>query len=123
MARAPSLFLALFLAALLILPVISAIPFSTDGAGGDVDTNRRAATIQHVGLIANRKHNKPPSHPSPPNNRTQLYNKLDDIFAAGGLVCWSLQPIPQIWKNYVDGSTYGLSPWLFLSWSLGESQT
>lgn len=29
-----------------------------------------------------------------------------------GTICWTGQLIPQVWKNYRDKKTFGLSPWL-----------
>ncbi|KIL69411.1 hypothetical protein M378DRAFT_8062 [Amanita muscaria Koide BX008] len=42
----------------------------------------------------------------------------ETIFGTMGTICWTIQLIPQIWKNWRQGSTDGLSPWLMLIWGI-----
>ncbi|KAI9026807.1 hypothetical protein DFJ74DRAFT_766154 [Hyaloraphidium curvatum] len=121
------------LLALLLAPHLGAIaaPHASKAAAQPAMAARTApvfapfAAKKHKGGEDPPKEDPPAGDPpkedppttDPPRN---LYNWLDDAFATGGLVCWTLQPIPQIIKNYRDSSTYGLSPWLFLTWSIAS---
>lgn len=40
------------------------------------------------------------------------------VFGTLGAVCWSVQLLPQIWKNYREKSTLGLQPSMMLLWAL-----
>lgn len=40
------------------------------------------------------------------------------VFGTLGAVCWSIQLLPQIWKNYRGKSTLGLQPSMMLLWAL-----
>jgi uncharacterized protein with PQ loop repeat len=41
----------------------------------------------------------------------------ENVLGTMGTICWSGQIIPQLYKNYKEKSTEGLSPWLMLIWS------
>ncbi|KAI8331859.1 PQ loop repeat-domain-containing protein [Chlamydoabsidia padenii] len=41
---------------------------------------------------------------------------LEQVFSYFGLVLWSFQMAPQVYKNYKRGSTEGVSPWTMLIW-------
>lgn len=41
----------------------------------------------------------------------------ENVFGTIGTVCWCIQLAPQIWKSWRDKSTYGLSPFLVLTWA------
>lgn len=43
---------------------------------------------------------------------------LQNIFGTIGTILWSAQIVPQIYQNYKTKSTFGLSPYLMLIWTL-----
>jgi len=48
-----------------------------------------------------------------------VINKVaENVFGAIGMICWAVEPIPQIWKSYRSKSTDGLSMWLVLTWGM-----
>ncbi|KAF7370183.1 Pq loop repeat protein [Mycena sanguinolenta] len=44
----------------------------------------------------------------------------ENVFGTMGLVCWTVQLIPQLWKSWREKSTEGLSPWLVLLWAISS---
>ncbi|KAJ6480936.1 PQ-loop-domain-containing protein [Mycena sanguinolenta] len=44
----------------------------------------------------------------------------ENVFGTMGLVCWTVQLLPQLWKSWREKSTEGLSPWLVLSWAISS---
>ncbi|KAJ3568530.1 hypothetical protein NP233_g5646 [Leucocoprinus birnbaumii] len=45
----------------------------------------------------------------------------ENVLGTMGTICWAGQLIPQVWKNYKDKSTAGLSPWLMLIWGISSA--
>ncbi|VDB99899.1 unnamed protein product [Peniophora sp. CBMAI 1063] len=43
---------------------------------------------------------------------------VENVFGTIGTICWTVQLIPQVWKNWRSKSTEGLSPSLVLIWGL-----
>ncbi|KAI8084593.1 uncharacterized protein BX664DRAFT_337347 [Halteromyces radiatus] len=41
---------------------------------------------------------------------------VEQVFAYFGLVLWSFQMAPQVYKNYKRSSTEGVSPWMMIIW-------
>ncbi|KZP01580.1 PQ-loop-domain-containing protein [Calocera viscosa TUFC12733] len=41
----------------------------------------------------------------------------ENVFGTIGTICWCIQLIPQVWKSWRDKSTYGLSPFMVLTWA------
>lgn len=44
-----------------------------------------------------------------------------NVLGTMGTICWTGQLIPQVWKNYRDKKTAGLSPWLMFIWGSASS--
>ncbi|KAI9008744.1 PQ loop repeat-domain-containing protein, partial [Phycomyces nitens] len=45
----------------------------------------------------------------------------EQVFSYLGLVLWSFQLVPQVWKSYRRKSTDGVSPWTMLIWAISGS--
>ncbi|KAF5361981.1 hypothetical protein D9756_002428 [Leucocoprinus leucothites] len=45
----------------------------------------------------------------------------ENVLGTMGTICWAGQLIPQVWKNYKDKKTTGLSPWLMLIWGISSA--
>ncbi|KAJ7097057.1 hypothetical protein B0H15DRAFT_824673 [Mycena belliarum] len=44
----------------------------------------------------------------------------ENVLGTIGLIIWTVQIIPQIYKSWAERSTEGLSPWLVLLWGISE---
>ncbi|KAL1922546.1 uncharacterized protein VTP21DRAFT_10085 [Calcarisporiella thermophila] len=47
-----------------------------------------------------------------------LFNILENVFGTIGTIFWSFQLLPQIWKNWKNKSSKGLSVMMMILWSL-----
>ncbi|KAJ7199110.1 PQ loop repeat-domain-containing protein [Mycena haematopus] len=44
----------------------------------------------------------------------------ENVFGTLGLICWTVQLLPQLWKSWREKSTEGLSPWLVFLWAISS---